>query len=185
MNNQGLFKALKKDIIFSILGINVLNPVYKQVPQTMLFYKTKKEGGETNPKLGFYRTAPFFSSSKYALSFFVYQLHDLPKKKKKGLPQSPHLISTVSFQIPSQNTFFHIWQHVRHILYVLSTIVMIIIIHHYSLTRRNRRRYRRLRLRLRDTRLTSQPTHDPSHTIHRPSCIPPSPGPGGGRCYAR
>lgn len=79
MNNQGLFKALKKkDIIISILGINVLNPVYEQVPQTMLFIKQKKKGGgETNPKLGFYRTTPFFSSSKYALSFFVYQLHDL------------------------------------------------------------------------------------------------------------
>lgn len=46
MNNQGLFKALKKkDIIFSILGLSVLNPVYEQVPQTMLFYKSKKVGG--------------------------------------------------------------------------------------------------------------------------------------------
>lgn len=53
MNNQGLFKALKKDIIFSILGISVLNPVYEQVPQMMLFYKTKKEGGKQIQNLVF------------------------------------------------------------------------------------------------------------------------------------
>lgn len=78
MNNQGLSKPLKKkDIIFSILGLSVLNPVYKQVPQTMLFYKTKKVGGGNKSKTWFLPDGTILFIFQIRSEFFVYQLHDL------------------------------------------------------------------------------------------------------------
>lgn len=90
MNNQGLFKALKKDIIFSILGISVLNPVYKQVPQTMLFYKTKKEGGGNKSKTWFLPDGTILFIFQIRSEFFCLSVaRSLKKKKKKRLTPEP------------------------------------------------------------------------------------------------